>query len=405
MSLGNVGAIILSMAYIILCISDALLALGNNNSMLIKVIAFGLISLSIIIRPRFHRLIGLLLPLLLVLCVSLIKSFNVNAGLEELFRFLSPVTITIALFAYRDRLAIIVVTFLGVVITNDLAQCYFYLAYVAHLPSFMPYRIDSGLFLRAQGWIGFFSEFSFMNFCAFLLYRWLRPATSSKVMKSVFILFSLLGFSFKIFATWAIYPFLIGRKGIKAWVCIGLGLSLTAFVVVNGYVDSLLDVGATKLSFYVIDGNSARAESYRVMAESLESGNFAGEGLGAFGGPASIAFNSPTYAKYHFDWFGLSLATTDTFYPHLVVETGVVGAILWMAMMLLYGQRCKRAIWMFVVGAFCFDNIFSMAFLSPSYVFSALLLMHVFSQINYTDILARRLKMPPQIKVYKDSDF
>jgi len=272
--------------------------------------------------------------------------------------------------------------FLIIVISNDLFQCYFYIAYLTGLPLVLPVRIDSGLFLRAQGWIGFFSEFSFINFCAFMLCRWYKPTKWSRAKSWIFVLFGLLGFSFKLFVTMALYP-LIAKRSLRTWIAVGCVLGVAAFTVANGYLDSFLGVAAAKISFYVVAGNSARAESYRVMFESLGKGNFIGEGLGSFGGPASVKYNSPLYQSYHFDWYGLGdvLKTTDTFYPHLFVEIGLIGAIIWLLFVLLYGQSTKpTAPWIFIVAAFCFDNIFSLAFVSPSYAFSALLMMYVFSK-------------------------
>jgi hypothetical protein len=136
-----------------------------------------------------------------------------------------------------------------------------------------------------------------------------------------------------------------------------------------------------KTGFYITNGNSARADSYRVMTESLLKGNFLGEGLGTFGGPASVKYHSPLYSYYHFNWYGLGdiLKTTDTFYPHLFVELGLIGGTMWLWVVLRYGNsnRLSRT-WCLIVAAFCFENGFSMAFVSPSYVFVALLTMYLF---------------------------
>ncbi|MDW9249073.1 putative membrane protein [Burkholderia cepacia] len=118
--------------------------------------AFGLVFAAILLRPRFHRLAVLALPIVVSLCIGMLLSFNFHAGIEELVRFLFPIAITVAIFPYRDRLDVLVKTFIGVVASNDLFQLYFYVSYATGLPLFMPVRIDSGLFLRAQGWMGFF---------------------------------------------------------------------------------------------------------------------------------------------------------------------------------------------------------------------------------------------------------
>ncbi|VWB25630.1 hypothetical protein [Burkholderia metallica] len=378
----DLGAGLLALAYLVFCVSDTLLTLDDDRSQVVKMSAFGLVFAAILLRPRFHRLAVVALPIAVSLCIGMLLSFNVHAGVEELVRFLFPVAITVAIFPYRDRLDVLVRTFIGVVVSNDLFQLYFYVSYAIGLPLFMPVRIDSGLFLRAQGWMGFFSEFSFINLCAFLLCRWYWSGRRAAIASWGFLVFALLGFSFKLFAALALYPFVRNVRDVRAWLAVAGIAGMMLVLMAMGVLDALLKVGMAKILFYVVAGNSARAESYRVMFESIRNGNLLGEGLGSFGGPASVKFSSPLYQLYYFDWYGLGglLKTTDTFYPHLFVEMGTFGALAWLVFVLGYGQRrCKPAVWFYIVGAFCFDNIFSMAFVSPSYVFSALLAMYAFS--------------------------
>jgi hypothetical protein len=376
------GASLVALAYALFCVSNTLLTFEDDRSQTLKLLAFGLVFSAITLRPCFHRRIVLLVPLILCLTIALARSFDAAAGREELLRFLAPVALTIALFSYRNQLGPIVLAFFAIVISNDIFQCYFYIAYALKLPVFLPIRIDSGLYLRAQGWMGFFSEFSFINFCAFLTCRHYQPTQNSKRASWIFLIFALCGFSFKIFATSLIYVFISRKLSFRSLLSLGASTALAAILVISGALDQILNLASAKLSFYVLAGNSARAESYRVMVESLAKGNLLGEGLGSFGGPASVRFNSPLYAQYHFDWYGLAslLTTTDTFYPHLFVELGWVGAAFWLAFVVFYGQsKLRNSPWIFIVGAFCFDNVFSLSFVSASYVFAALLMMYLFT--------------------------
>ncbi|PRX36241.1 hypothetical protein B0G75_101430 [Paraburkholderia sp. BL18I3N2] len=378
----SVGAWAISFSYLLFCISDTLLSLEVDGSQFVKLGAFVLLAFAILLRPRFHKLIALIVPFMLTLYIAMWRTFNVNAGGEEFMRFLAPMAITVAMFAYRSKLSPVIFMFFAVVLSNDFFQCYFYLAYGLKLPLFLPVKFDSGLYLRAQGWIGFFSEFSFINFCGFLVCRHYQPTQRSQGAAWIFLTFALLGVSFKIFATIAVY-FIVARKlPLRSFIAALSAIGVALFALMAGLLDPLIKIAMAKISFYVVAGNSARAESYRVMFQSLMKGNIFGEGLGSFGGPASVKYHSPLYSIYHFNWYGLgsTLTTTDTFYPHLFVELGVLGAILWLAFMILYGQVSKRRhVWLFLVGAFCFDNIFSMSFVSASYVFSALMLMYLFS--------------------------
>ncbi|MNL24573.1 hypothetical protein D3C87_1460160 [compost metagenome] len=146
-----------------------------------------------------------------------------------------------------------------------------------------------------------------------------------------------------------------------------------------GDVASVLD---DKIAFYITQGNSARSESYRVMFESLLQPNFLGEGLGSFGGPASTRYDSPLYQKYNFNWYGLEeqLATTDTLYPHIFVELGIFGGLLYLLFIFTYGFRKANPLWIVVATSFALDNLASFSLLSPPYFFSAALCMLLFTK-------------------------
>jgi len=377
----RLGAWLIAASLFVFCISDTMLALEVSSSPLVKLIAFGLVGAAIVLRPRFHRGIFLVGPLLISLIIGQTRAYDQSAGIEEFLRFLSPVLITIGLFAYRDNVSPVLKTFFFIVFSNDLYQAWAYLAGITGLPMLLPVRLDSGLFIRAQGWMGFFSEFSFINFCAFVFCRRYRPTKLSRHASWIFVSFTLLGFSFKILPALALYPLTTRKLRWQSWLCIAAGSAALMAILASGYLDTITGLVVQKIGFYVLDGNSARAESYRVMTESLVKWNFLGEGLGSFGGPASVKYGSPLYSMYHFNWYGLGavLKTTDTFYPHLFVELGLFGGVIWLWIVLQYGNsNHPNKTWLLFVSMFCFDNAFSLAFVSASYVFSALLAMYLF---------------------------
>jgi hypothetical protein len=381
--LSDLGAVFMGLALVVFFISDTLLSLDSSYSQSIKVVAFSLLVSAIMLRPRFHKKILLIGPIIAVLCISLLRTFSMDAGLEEFMRFLFPVIITVSIYAYRDKLNVLIGTLIFVVLTNDLFQIYFFIAYIAGLPTLLPVRIDSGTFLRAQGWLGFFSEFAYLNFCAFILYRNFSAPGRGKSRSWFFMVFAVLAFSFKLLVAAIFYPLSMKKLSMRKWMILAAALLVVGLGFSAGLLDSLISVASSKVAFYITEGNSARAESYRVMFESLSAGNLLGEGLGSFGGPASVKYGSPLYAKYHFDWYGLGgvLKTTDTFYPHLFVELGLVGALIWCSFMIFYGQGEKKGrLWWFFVIVLLVDNFFSMSLLSPGYVFSALLVMYVISR-------------------------
>ncbi|WP_443678783.1 hypothetical protein [Paraburkholderia unamae] len=379
-SASTFGVWLLALAYLAFCVSDMMLSIQNDSSQVIKVAAFLMLGLAVTLRPKFHKRILFVGPLMFIFLIAMGRAFNVYAGLDEFQRFIFPIAITIAIYAYRDKISVLISVFMVIVVSNNIFQCYFYLAYFLKLPLIVPVRIDSGLYLRAQGWIGFFSEFGFMNFCAFMICASGWGGKSGKIKNAIFLVFSIFSFSFKLFVVLLLYPIVFKKAGWKAAFAPLMIALIFMIAFSTGYLDDIIGLASSKISFYITAGNSARAESYRVMWESLSAGNLLGEGLGGFGGPASVKFNSPLYAQYHFDWYGMGgiLKTTDTFYPHLFVELGLIGGAIWLYLVVFYGQKYIFNLgWIFIVCAFLFDNLFSLAILSPSYVFSAFLVMYV----------------------------
>jgi hypothetical protein len=378
-----IGILLIVIALVLFFVSDTLLSLGSDASQSVKITAFSFLTIAIALRPIFHRMFVLVVPIGFMLLIGLAQTFSIEAGVEEFIRFLFPMFISIAIYAYRDNLGFLISTLIVVVASNDLFQCYFFIAYITGLPLFLPVRIDSGVFLRAQGWLGFFSEFAYINFCAFVLCREFGKSQRDKYRSYGFAFFAAVAFSFKLIAVAVLYPLTARKFGFRGWVILGVSSALIVGAAFGGMFDSFWNVAASKIGFYITQGNSARAESYRVMFESIAGGNIFGEGLGAFGGPASVRLNSPLYAKYHFNWYGLGgiLKTTDTFYPHLFVEIGLFGAILWLIFIIFYGQgSAKGRVWKFFVIVLLFDNFFSMSLLSPAYIFSALIVMYALSR-------------------------
>jgi len=381
LSLDNIGATMIAFSFWTLCISDLLLSIGDSRSQYIKITGYVILLLAISLRPRFHRRIYLAFPLTFCFSIGMIRTFNMAAGIDELLRFMFPLVITFAIYAYRESLEVLLSSLILIALTNNIFQCYFYFSYASGLPLLLPARLDNGVLLRAQGWIGFFSEYAFLNFCAFITLREFGKGRASKYLANTFLLFSILAFSLKLIAVTAAYP-LLKNNSKGRFILLSLALISTLTLLQGSQITPYTNIIQSKISLYLTEGNSARTESYRVMAESLSNFNILGEGLGGFGGPASTTYNSPLYSKYNFNWFGLEgiLKTTDTFYPHLFVELGLLGGTIWLYMVILYGQgKNRNALWWYVLLAFCIDNLASMGFLSPAYVFSAILVMYSLS--------------------------
>lgn len=386
----SMNCVFICCSLLLFCTSQMLLTISPDISQQTKIFGFLLIFSCIVMSPIFDRKIYYVGPLLLIFLFNLAHSYNSDAAIEELLRFLFPIGIIIALYKSITDLRNVAVFFIWLTVTNNIYQIYFYVAYFVGLPVILEPRFEMGYIIRAEGWVGYFTGFGFMNFCAFILTKHGNVFPKRrKYLEYMFITFSLLSTSLKTFAALLIYLALSKKnKSTSTLIVASILATALASALYPKIVTDLISVTGEKFQFYVINGNSARSESYRVMKESLLSPNFFGEGLGSFGGPASTKFQSPLYAKYNFNWYGLEdLTTTDTYYPHLFVELGLIGGLIYLYFIFGYGQRNRTMLWWIVAISFLMDNLSSFSLASPPYFFAAAICMMLFSNtkqpINY----------------------
>lgn len=383
LSLKGVSFFLCSLAIISFFLSEPFLYFDSKTSMLFKVFSFVFLITSILLNPRIDTSIRYLLPVGFFFLIGTLKSFNLSAALDEILRFLFPVIILIALYASQDSIKSLCKIFIWIVISNDIYQIYAYAAYLAGLPVFSDPKFDFGYLMRAEGWVGFFSLFGFMNFCAFLLVKHGNIYNKQpKYLHWFFVLFSILSTSMKLALAYGIYFIFTLKNKSTLLLVTALMIVASAASIYNPWmIEKLINILDSKISFYISTGNSARAESYRVLFESMLAPHILGEGLGSFGGPASTTYNSPLYAKYNFNWYGLEvLTTTDTFYPHLFIELGLLGGLCYLFFLLKYGQKTRTRFWWIIASSLLLDSIFSFSLLSPPYFTCAALCMLIFSE-------------------------
>lgn len=382
-SLKGFSLLLCSLAIIFFFLSEPFLYFDSKTSMLFKILSFAFLITSILLNPKIDVSIRYLLPVGIFFLIGTLKSYNLSAALDEILRFLFPVIILIALYASQHSIEKLCKIFIWIVISNDIYQVYSYAAYFIGLPVFSVPKFDFGYLMRAEGWVGFFSLFGFMNFCAFLLVKHGHLYDKQpKYLHWFFILFSILSTSMKLALAYGIY-FLFTSKNKSTLLLISalITVALASSIFNPWMIEKLTSILDSKIAFYISTGNSARAESYRVLFESMTAPHILGEGLGSFGGPASTTYNSPLYAKYNFNWYGLEvLTTTDTFYPHLFIELGLFGGLCYLFFLLHYGQKRRTKFWWVIVSSLLLDSIFSFSLLSPPYFTCAALCMIVFSK-------------------------
>jgi hypothetical protein len=370
-SLAPLGVLFVSEAFSVLALDAA--------SQALKMVALGWIVVHLATNGRSSRLLlrGAV-AVLLVLAVNLYAAPSTSGASEDLIRYLLPVILL--LYAYSIRQAVgALATFLYVIaLSNDVYQLYAYAAFYSGLPQLHEPIFDSGLLLRASGWLGSVMGLAYLNFACFVLASVVPPRRHAALLRTIFIAASLASFSFKLMPALALAVLLFSRHRLL-WLGGAVAVVVATYLRFRDLIDELLNLVQTKIDFYLLIGNSARFESYRVAGEVIAEGNLLiGKGIGSFGGPASVKYDSAVYRLYDFRWYDTAtMNTTDTFYPHLLVELGLLGAIVYMAFCLLplymardasKNVRLGVAVLMFGVAT---DSLASFGWNAPVYLIAA----------------------------------
>ena len=336
---------------------------NTTYSFIFKLSSIALMIFFIIIERSYNKkILALTIGLLILFLINLINPYNYNAAFESLIKFLFiPVILLYAIILKKNfyQIAKIIIFF---ALLSNIMYLYNALNFFLNIgPQIIEYRTkDSGYLFNA----GLFDvSNAVLQFTAFIIvYEFDR--TKLRVYKlSFFFILTLLTFSYKTLPFLFLYIFFKAKYKQRIYLLIFL---IVFSVFLSEYIFNMYEVLNYKISVYLIDGGSARYESYRVMFTTLFEGNFFGMGLGTFGGPESIKYNSPLYEYYKFDWGWMDfLKTTDTSYPHLFVELGLVGGVILLSLIYLsvntiynYTKEIKEATNLLLY-SFLFSSIFS----------------------------------------------
>ena len=334
---------------------------------------------------------SLLITLLLFLpffLYGMAHSFNIKAALLEGVRYLFPISVLMYGFSIRKHFKLLLHFFIIFALINDVVQVYNYFQWLRGVAQWFYlysdyygyhiYNQSSGI-IRATGIVGFFGLFGFLNVIAFFITRRYYGGKWKKWLLAIFAISVFLSLSYKTMGTFIILLFIENRNKLKVFAAIGV-IFVLALVTVPKFMADIFKNLNYRVEEYVTQGYSARGESYRVMVDEIRRGNLFGRGVGSFGGPESVTYESPVYYETGFNWYTTTnLTTTDTYFPHLFIEMGLVGAIAYLLVLLapLIFLRWKKTAYQFmfvVYFALFFDSLFSyslnnIAFLMISLVF------------------------------------
>ncbi len=326
-----------------------------------------------------------------VLVYGICNTFNIKAGLSDGIRYLFPIAVLFYSYSIKEHFNLLLKFIIVFVLLNFFVQILNYVNWIRGIEQWFYYRTDDGYvyynatsgLIRATGTVVFFGFYGFFNMIAFFIINKFYHGKYKNALLGITLFSMVASISFKAFGAFLMVVVLYYYKKIYKlllyFLLFLLGVYLSFPEKINDFIQNLL----LRISLYITEGNSARSESYRVMFNEISNFNLFGQGVGVFGGPASTTYNSWYYKAVGFDWYDtkwLNLPTTDTYLPHLFVELGIVGGLLylWVLVMPLLRRKFNARFFLVLAIYFClfFDMLFSFSLNNLEYLLFSLVFVY-----------------------------
>ena len=385
--------------FILVYLGSTLTAFDKGLSSLLKFGAFTYMLIYLIMNRKFNKnLFFFTIIFIPFLLYGILISFSLKAGIDDGVRYLFPIVTLFYSYSIKKHFKVLLYFIIAFVLLNFITQLFNYYYSLQGGIQWFYYATEDGYryvnktagILRATGTVVFFGFFGFFNLIAFFIINKFYIGKYKDFLLGI-TLFGLLGsISFKalgaFFIVLVVYYYKKIYKIAGYLLLLVIGVYFTYPAKINLFLENLI----LRIQLYITTGNSARSESYRVMFNEFADFNLFGRGVGAFGGPASTKYNSPFYGEVNFNWFDaawLNLSTTDTYLPHLFVELGIVGGILYFLVLItpLLKTKMNNKMMLVLVIYFClfFDMLFSFSLNNLEYLFFSLIF--VYPILNYNE--------------------
>lgn len=383
--------LIILVPFILIFFGGALMNTDRTLGTLVKFSGFGYMIFYAILRLQFNKnlILGttIFVPFLIY---GILNSFDIRAGISDGLRYLFPIIILYYSFSIKKQFPILMKFVIVFVALNFLTQIINYFNWIRGVDQWFYYERNGLVFynkvagiIRGTGLVVFFGFFGFFNLVSFFLITNYYNGKFKKILLAIAV-FGILGsMSYKTIGTFLLVLIIYYYKHfVKIISAIGIIVLVVFFSFAKKGV-LFLENFYLRINLYVTGSKSARSESYRVMFEEIKSLNLFGEGIGVFGGPASIKYNSPYYFEKSFNWYDadwLNLVTTDTFYPHPFVELGIIGTFVYLGILcipLLRKKITKRLLFAFLIYfTLFFDSLFSFSLNNPEFLMYSIVFIY-----------------------------
>lgn len=326
-----------------------------------------------------------------ILVYGILHSFSLKAGISDGIRYLFPIVVLFYGFSIRKHFDLLLKFVIAFVVINFLVQMVNYVNWIRGIQQWFYYITEDGLvyynkaagLMRATGTVVFFGFFGFFNMIAFFLINKFYRGKYKKLFLGLSLFGIAASISYKAFGSFLIVLIVYYYRHIYKILGTLLLLCIVGLVSFPDKISGISQDLALRIRLYITEGESARSESYRVMFNEIADFNLFGRGVGVFGGPASTSYNSTFYKGVGFDWYDtawLNLTTTDTYLPHLFVELGIIGGLLYLAILItpLLRKRLTEKLMIVLVIYFClfFDMLFSFSLNNLEYLLFSLVFVY-----------------------------
>jgi hypothetical protein len=389
--LKHIKKILILIPFILIIISGIVSFSNSSIGSILKLSAVCYMVVYVLLYAKFNaKLLFSFIIFIPFFVFHIYISFNLNAALEEGIRYLFPIIILFYSYSIRKHWRLLIGFVIVFAIVNNFYQIIIYINWLRDVnkqwfynrvgnTDIYYYNKSLGV-IRGVGLIGFFAAYGFLNLIAFFLCKQFYNGKYKLLLLSSFVLGIAMSISFKSIGMFLFLLFLLSKQ--KSKIIIGLiTVSLLFIIAFPAKVKNITEQFSYRVETYVTEGNSARGESYRVMLEEFSEFNFLGKGVGSFGGDASTKYNSPLYEEKNFNWYNtIYLKTTDTYFPHLFVELGIISGLLYLLILFtpLLKLKYKQSILFLLFGIYFslfFDSLFSFALNSLIYLIFSLALI------------------------------
>lgn len=340
----NVGILL---PFVMIFMGAIFLKVYHPLGTILKIIAFTYMTLyAVFYRKVPKNLLIASLIFLPFLFYGIYHTFSINAGIEDGLRYLFPISTLYYGYAIREHLNLVVKFMIVYLLINFLAQFVNYYYWLQGIKQWF-YHYDIGGhwyfnqtlgILRASGIVVFFNVLGYISMISFFSIKRFYEGQYKKTFLVISLIMLAATISYKTIISFIIVLLIIYYKKLLNIIALGLVFIIGTMMAFPVQVKILIDTLLYRLNAYILMKTpTVRSETYILMYKDIKNLDWFGHGVGSFGGPASLKYHSPYYEEVHFTWpdtFWMKMATVDTFPPHVFIELGIIGGLLFFFVLL-----------------------------------------------------------------------